>query len=467
MRADLTFLTADSLQGRLSLAPGDQVAIDWIASEFLKAGTEMQLQPVPLIEYRVDRAASHLTINGKRHTVSGASTTKDVELRAPVVFAGFGDYTGLDVKGKIVLLFEHEANESEKGQSLAGQPRAKILAAATQGAVAVMIMPDPGRKHPTYGELTARRPRTSTVNQSIASQMLEEKAAIPQWSISEAAGMEILTAAGHDARKIQTAIEAGTRPSAFPLRDPMAEVVIKLQDRKEAVSHNVVGILRGSDPQLKQEAVLFTAHHDHNGRVGQEMMPGADDNGSGTVAVIELARLFGSAKERPKRTLVFIVFTAEERGLLGAYHYVNFPLIPLAATRAVINFDMVGRNETHTEESKGLVNIAPDTSNELNLIGCKFHRQYCEIVERANKNVGLRINAKWDRDVTFNVLRRSDHFPFLMKSIPAAWWFTGFHPDYHQPSDTVEKINFEKLAKIVNLAYLSGRDMANGAMSAR
>src|SRR5207244_1953650 len=127
---------------------------------------------------------------------------------------------------------------------------------------------------------------------------------------------------------------------------------------------------------------------------------------------VELAHLFASAPQRPKRTLLFIVFAAEERGLLGAYHYVTAPVIPIAKTRAVLNFDMVGRDEAHTEESRGLVNIAADTSNELNLIGCKFYRGYCDTIAKANQQVGVKLNEKWDHDLAFNVLRRSDHFPF-------------------------------------------------------
>ena len=137
------------------------------------------------------------------------------------------------------------------------------------------------------------------------------------------------------------------------------------------------------------------------------------------------------------------------------------PLRPLAATRAQINFDMIGRNETATPKAPAVPEISPDTSNELGLIGTHYSPDYRAVVERANELVGLKLNYKWDRDASSNVLFRSDQYPFLLHDIPAVWWFTGFHPDYHQVTDTVEKINFEKMTKILKLAYVSGFEFAD------
>ena len=122
----------------------------------------------------------------------------------------------------------------------------------------------------------------------------------------------------------------------------------------------------------------------------------------------------------------------------------------------LINFDMIGRNETKSSQTEGLIEIAADTSNELNLIGTINSPEYRAAVERANREVGLALSFKWDDDAALNIFQRSDQFPFARHDIPAVWWFTGFHPDYHQPTDTVEKINFEKMAKILRLAYLTG-----------
>ena len=122
----------------------------------------------------------------------------------------------------------------------------------------------------------------------------------------------------------------------------------------------------------------------------------------------------------------------------------------------MINFDMIGRNENPSAQTEGLIEIAADTSNELNLIGTINSPRYRAVTEQANQHVGLGLSYKWDDDAALNIFQRSDQFPFALHDIPAVWWFTGFHPDYHQPSDTVEKINFGKMAKIVRLAYLAG-----------
>ena len=232
-----------------------------------------------------------------------------------------------------------------------------------------------------------------------------------------------------------------------------------MSERRRANSYNVAGLLEGSDPTLQAETVVFSGHFDHDGIGPLGILHGADDNGSGTVGVVELARAFALNPVKPKRSLLFIVFAAEERGLLGAYHYVAHPLRPLATTRAQINFDMIGRNEA--ADPRVQTEISPDTSNELGLIGTHYSPDYRAVVERSNELVGLKLTYKWDRDAANSVLFRSDQYPFLQHDIPAVWWFTGFHPDYHQVSDTVEKINFEKMTKILKLAYTSGFEFAD------
>jgi Zn-dependent M28 family amino/carboxypeptidase len=196
-------------------------------------------------------------------------------------------------------------------------------------------------------------------------------------------------------------------------------------------------------------------------------MLGADDNGSGTVGVIALARAFAANPVKPRRSLVLAVFAAEERGLLGSYYYVAHPLRPIETTRAVINFDMIGRNETESEQTKGLIAIAPDTSNDLNLVGTNYSPDYRHVVEKANEGIGLKLDYKWDEEPALNVFFRSDQYPFVLKNVPAIWWFTGFHPDYHQTTDTVDRINFPKMEKIIRLAYLAGFDIADSASTPR
>lgn len=189
--------------------------------------------------------------------------------------------------------------------------------------------------------------------------------------------------------------------------------------------------------------------------------------GSGTVGVVALAHAFavnaahGGAK--PKRSILFSVFAAEERGLLGAFYMAAHPLRPLETTRAMINFDMIGRNETQSDQTKGLIEIPDDTANRLNLIGALYSPSYNRTVVAENSHVGLTLDDRFDHESALNVFFRSDQFPFVLKDVPAFWWFTGFHPDYHHTTDMADRINYEKMAKILRLAYLTGFAFATEA----
>jgi len=492
LRADLTFLASDALEGRMSLQRGSEVAIQFIAAEYAKAGLkpvsgDSYLQEMTLIEYRPDPREMRLTLRrgGTEQqyqyvTDFIGSFPHETTVSAPVVFAGYGitapefgydDYAGLDARGKLVLVFDHEPQENDPksvfnglGNTRHANSRLKILNAQKHGAVGVLLVSEPNRKHPSNQERMARIPGGRERMARIPSQAIADgETRIPLLTVSDALAATLLAPTGKKPGELQSAIDAALKPASAPLTDTRVEIRIVNAESRRAVTANVIGVIEGSDPQLKQETIVFSGHYDHDGVRNGQTYHGADDNGSGTVGVIELARAFGLNPERPKRTLLFAVFAAEERGLLGSYYYTAHPLRPLETTRAVINFDMIGRNETPSTQTEGLVKIADDTSNELNLIGTINSPAYRATVERENGRVGLALNYKWDDDAALNIFQRSDQFPFALHDIPAVWWFTGFHPDYHQPTDTVEKINFTKMEKIVRLAYLTGWAFADGA----
>jgi Zn-dependent M28 family amino/carboxypeptidase len=181
------------------------------------------------------------------------------------------------------------------------------------------------------------------------------------------------------------------------------------------------------------------------------------------VGIVALARAFAANPVKPKRSILFVVFAAEERGLLGSYHLAAKPLRPLMTTRAMINFDMIGRDETPSEQTEGLIEIPADTSNRLNLIGAGYSPDFDRTVRAANRSIGLVLDDRFDHENALDVFFRSDQFPFVLKDVPAFWFFTGFHPDYHHTSDIADKINYPKMTKIVQLAYLSDWRFANEA----
>jgi hypothetical protein len=499
LKTELTHISSDQFEGRLSLAPGSDLVIKWIAAEFKKAGLkpiagDSYLQPVPLIDYRADRQANSLTfrLNGKEEVFRAPDATSNfpnpTDVKGQVVFAGFGitapelrydDYAGLDARGKIVLVFNHEPQEDDarsifngKGNTRYANTRAKMTNAARHGAVALLIMPDPN--HPPG--MTRGRPagtgrggdKQGKGKQGAAplrpQQALADDGSIPVFNVNEKLGEQLLSVTERKPGEIQTDIDSTLKPQPLKLSGVEIALHTATTARRVANSYNVAGVIEGSDPALAAETIVFSGHYDHDGPAPNGgIFHGADDNGSGTVGVVALARAFAKNPIKPRRSLLFIVFAAEERGLLGSYYYCMHPLRPLATTRAVINFDMIGRNEAPSNQTNGLMEIGEDTSNELNLIGAKYSPDYKAIAERNNNMIGLALNYKWDEDTVLNVLFRSDQYPFLMHDIPAFWWFTGFHPDYHQTTDTAEKINYVKMEKILKLAFLTGFDFADGA----
>ncbi len=497
LRANLTFLASDALEGRLSLTRGSEVAIEWIRAEFAKAGLKpiagnSYLQPVPLWDYRADRQYGFLLVqqSGKQiqYTFPDAfgQFPDDVNLSGAVVFAGYGitapelgydDYRNIDAKGKIVLVFDHEPQETDSksifngtGNTRYATTRVKALNAQAHGAAGLLIVAEPNRKHPSNQERQARIPGgAQRVARIPAEAIVDDELHIPTMILSDLAAANILAPLGITPADLQATIDKDLTTVSRAV--PSTEVTIHMQNsaRRRGISYNVAGLLEGSDPTLAAETIVISGHYDHDGAANadpgaaQQIWHGADDNGSGTVGVVELAHAFARNPKRPKRSILFIVFAAEERGLLGSYYYVQHPLRPLESTRAVINFDMIGRNEETSEQTKGLLEIAADTSNELNLIGTNYSPDYRNTVETANQSVGLHLNYKWDQEASLNVFFRSDQFPFALRGIPAMWWFTGFHPDYHQTTDTADKINYVKMEKVLKLAYLSAWTFADEA----
>lgn len=492
LRADLTFLASDALEGRMSLDRGSEVAIQWIAAEFSKAGLKPAagnsfLQPVPLVEYKMDRENTFLKtrIHGAEQIFhapdANGNNPNDGVYKGAVVFAGFGitapelhydDYSGIDAHGKIVLVFNHEPQEDDaasifngKGNTRYANPRSKMFNAQRHGAVALLIAPDPNHRAGNQrGPLDAGGRGGNNLRTPRPTQAIAGEDSIPTFNVSAKVAEALLAATGKKPSELQSVIDSTLKSQSARLGDAEAELHVTTAQRKRQLSYNVAGIVEGSDPQLKNETILFSGHYDHDGlRVDGQIYHGADDNGSGTVGVVALAHAFAKNPEKPKRTLLFIVFAAEERGLLGSYDYAAHPLRPLATTRAQINFDMIGRDEKDSAQTHGLIDIAADTSNEVNIVGTKYSPDYRKEVEKANEFVGLHLNYKWDDDTVLNVLFRSDQYPLLLHDIPAMWWFTGFHPDYHQVTDTADKINYAKMEKILKLAFISGFDFADSA----
>lgn len=246
---------------------------------------------------------------------------------------------------------------------------------------------------------------------------------------------------------------------------PLTDVALQLDVRERVLQHasapNSIGILEGSDPTLKKEYVLFTAHMDHIGtpsagegctpRGADSICNGADDDGSGTVAVIELAEAFASARERPKRSLVFMTVSGEERGLWGSAYFADHPTVPLADVIADLNIDMVGRNSKDT-----VAVIGREHSN----LGATL-----DSVAAAHRELNMKpVGDLWPQEGLFF---RSDHYNFAKKGVPILFFTTGLHPDYHEVTDSPEKIDAEKEARFARLVFYLGQAVANTSQRPR
>jgi Zn-dependent M28 family amino/carboxypeptidase len=499
MRADLFFLAGDSIRGRLTDTEENRASADFIRSRFERMGLKAAgpnnsyFQPYNLMVASLgegsgldvaagDGAARHLAAGQDfyphRYSASGHAS-------GPIVFAGFGisaptlqyDDLGGRLNGKIVLVLDHEPGERDANSPFDGVVTSesstawrKALAAQEKGAAGVLFVSDvhnhPG---PSNFEAAARTywPGKPPRIQNYTLAGWADRIHIPVAQISPALAASL--AAGTNNTFEDLARSAESAHGFTPLDLPGARVELRTAvDRHIVPDRNVVALLEGSDPRLKNEWVIVCAHYDHNGADATQIFNGADDNGSGVVALIDIAEAYAlAAKEghRPKRSILFASWNSEERGLLGAWAYTEQPLSPLNTIAAVLNMDMIGRNEEIPIGGGGRfagleVQTAESNVNALNLMAFSKVPDITAVVEKANAGIGLELKKRYDNNSS-NLLRRSDQWPFLQRGVPAMGFITGLHPDYHTQYDRPEKINYVKMEKIARLVHQVSWDIAN------
>ena len=325
------------------------------------------------------------------------------------------------VKGRVAIALSGTPDgDNPHGQfTRYNDARWKAIAARNAGAIALLIV---------AGEQDFKQDRLSKLRYDNAGD-----AGIPVMAISRKAAEDLFN------KPVSDLELAARSKSADAYREILFSISLETNiTRKQLPAYNVIGMLEGSDPVLKKEYVVIGAHYDHLGRGGEgsgslaprsgDIHYGADDNASGTAGVLELARVFSKQSPRPKRTIIFMAFSGEEEGLLGSNHYVNHPLLPLASTVAMINMDMIGRMK-----DRRLVIGGVGTAEEWrNIIGADTEKLF-----------QLTLNE--------DGFGPSDHSSFYGKQVPVLFFWTGTHNDYHKPSDTFEKINYEDEAGILRL----------------
>lgn len=478
----MALIASDEFEGRETTFRGQKLAAAYIASQFeenrLMPGGDSgsYYQHFPLVQATIGHE-SFLTTSTPAGTKDWTgfgrdyipyASAADTTISGEVEFVGYGinstilkysDYdSAKQYKGKIVLVLrgapgENDSTSSFFGHKTAGSAGAKRIYAQRSGAAAVLIVEESkGRTmEDAYKERLDDLIRgTVTIPQRLRSEM-------PMFSVSNNVANELLMSAGRTIEELKTRIDSSRTP--IPLSLPGVHVTLNLRiHRKEKVSENVIGILFGSDSLLKNEFIVFSAHYDHVGKnaVTQEIYNGADDDGSGTCAVIEASRAFASMRERTKRSIIFLAVAGEEKGLLGSLYYTDHPAIPLESTIADLNTDMIGRFDSE-HEKRG------DT-NYVYIIGAdKLSSELDSLSRRANDE-SVRLNLDYtynDESEPHQFYRRSDHYNFAKKKIPIIFYFDGEHADYHKPMDEVDRIDFDIYSKRAQLVFFTGWKLAN------
>lgn len=499
LRSDLYALAHDSMRGRLTGTDHLDRASDWVRARFDAAGLEpagdhgTYDQHFDLVWFSLG-SGSRLTVEGgggPRAPGDGwtpSSAGAAASASGPVVFAGFGmveprlgfdDYRDTDVSGSIVLVLEREPGVDDPASpfdglvaSEASRSWRKALAAQERGAAAILFVRDVHNRpdvddwsnhHQTVWPNERRRIERFTLG------TWAERIRIPAAAISVELARALVSGAGASLEELAQAAEEATGGlGVVELSDARVDLTTSVE-RNVVRGRNILSMIEGSDPRLQDEVVVIGAHHDHNGSVGDTVFNGADDDASGTVGVLAVAEAFAAAAERgdrPRRSVIFALWDAEERGLLGAWYYTLRPLFPLERTVATLNLDMIGRNEevpaVGGRRFRGLEpQTADSNANAVNILGYSWTPDLAAVVASANESTGLTLRFRYD-NVSSNHLRRSDHWPFLQNDVPAVWFHTGLHPDYHTPDDDPDRIEYEKLTRIVRLVHATAWRVADG-----
>ena len=482
LKADVFFLAAAEMAGRDTASVEGLIATNYIAAEYMRLGLEpiadgTYFQKFPMVRAHLDREKTSLTARwgGVERSFQFGSdfgwyvqSNAPSTITAPLVFAGYGatapeydydDYAGVDVKGKIALIMFYEPQMHNEDSPFKGKwntvhayNRQKIENARRQGVGGLLIVREWNPIRPPMVP-SGPRPEGDRPQLALASRILD----VPTFIVDRETANEILKASGQTIETLRDAIDKTGRPASREIQGVEITMTKAFHERQVVETRNVVGLLEGSDPNLKDEVVAVTAHHDHVGTDRGRIYYGADDNASGVAGVLEIARAFARAKVRPRRSILFLVFEAEECGLLGAYHYAMNPSVPLDKTVAVLNMDMISRDE----DSPTWNTKAADNRNGINIIGTLYNPELRAVVERQNAETGLTLDYKTDREDRESWLARSDHFPFAAAGVPMVLFNTGEHPDYHTENDTWDRLNYEKMERIVRLIYLTAWDVAN------
>ncbi|MCB9337647.1 MAG: M28 family peptidase [Lewinellaceae bacterium] len=480
MEKYLTVLASDEYEGRETGTEGQRKAADYIAAHFEKLGLPKigdggtYFQKIAFTAENWDNGQIELEVNGERYrhltdflSFPSANSDRPTFKTDEIIFLGYGiddpkysDYKGVDVKDKTILIYKDEPVNGKGVSFLTGNTDLsnwstdwrKKLEVAHQHGVSTVLIVEPDIKK-AVGE--ARNSLLSS-EMKMGEGGQAEGRYVNNAFISSTIMKEIV--GGSKSKKfvkLRDGIKRNGKPAHMAFNAKLQ--MVQKKSTRQLIGSNVLGYIEGSDPKLKDEVVVVSAHYDHLGKRGNSIYHGADDNGTGTSTVMEIAQAFNEAKKQgqgPRRSVLCLLVSGEEKGLLGSEYYSEHPVFPLEKTVADVNVDMIGRTDKKHDGDPNYIYVIGSNrlSTELHDINEAANAEY------AHLELDYTFNAKNDPNRFYY---RSDHYNFAKKGIPSIFYFSGTHKDYHQPSDTVDKIMFDKMEKIGRLIFYTAWELAN------
>jgi hypothetical protein len=427
------------------------------------AGLLAFFQPFNLLGARLGEPNSVVLTVDEKHFVYRLrqdfvplSLSSSGEVDAPVAFAGYGitapeygydDYEAVDVRGKVVLVLTHEPQEQDSSSVFDGTRETehsalqqKVWNAHARGAVGVLVVTDPNNHR--FERPASEWTSSGKLGRGWSAFTLEERqgASLIVMRVGKRLAEDVLAPSRRSLSRLQAEIDSLLVPQSFVVPGVTVHMCANLE-QKRLPTQNVVAVLRGGDPKLRDEAVVIGAHYDHIGTRNDTLVfNGADDNASGTAGLVAIAEAFAALGSPPRRTVVFVAFAGEEKGLYGSRYYAANPVFPLRTTVAMLNVDTIGRNDTAAVEVDGTGHFP----------------WLRDVVERANASIGLRLRYSARKTAP-----ASDATPFYWRRVAALNFTTGLHQDYHQPTDDVDKLMLPHLVEVARLVFGTAWLLAN------
>jgi hypothetical protein len=486
MKSYMYFLASDELGGRETGKPGNEVAARYIQTNLIRLGLKPQseenpfLQSIPFSSTMLKQAESYIkTINSDgRETFSTDSIISLIPLSASseitgeLVFAGYGyenknsgysDIKGLDMKGKIVMIMTRNPeilkSKTDRDEYLFDEKveQTKLMTILQAGPKALIYVYDPGNKF--SGPWASGLANMLGSSGAVA---LGDKQAISIpfkiFFVTRNGADHLISSMGSSLKQIQDKIIAENKPASAEIGGIKVQIKVAVE-KKNFTGYNVIGMIEGSDPLLKNECIVYSAHFDHTGiNENGEVLNGADDDASGSVALLELAESFMHMKKKPLRSIVFAWVNAEEKGLLGSRFYADNPVIPMDKTILNINIDMIGRSATPSDTGKFMgFDLTVTQPGEVQLFSGPKSSQLLKIVETSAVRAGIKVTDK-GKNLPFG---GSDHQSFEAKGVPFLLFHSGIHSDLHSVRDDADRIDYDKMEKVTRMLYTIGNTVAN------